>query len=292
MRLRMSACPPSYMEPFRLGEPLVGHGVAEVIRGGSAALPTGSLVTGLLPWAEYAYSSSRHLRPVPVGDFSDAQLLGVLGMPGLTAFVGLFRFGRPRSGESILVSSAAGTVGLVAGQLARHHGCRVVGITRSRWKLPLLQQAGFHDAIVYSGARDLSDNLPRVAPDGLDIAFDNVGGHVLDTAIDNMKPGGRIVSCGAISTYNQRGRRRGPPALGRLLERGIRLEGFNVEDHALELERFEREVAHWLSSGVLQVPSSRVEGLANASVVFRGLFNGSFAGKVTLGVRGIGGRRP
>ncbi|MGH7708326.1 MAG: NADP-dependent oxidoreductase [Vulcanimicrobiaceae bacterium] len=261
MRGRMNAGR-SYAPPFEIGEPLTGGAVGEVIGSRDPRLPVGSFVLTNFGWREYALCGGDAAERVdstlaPLGTF-----LGALGMPGMTAYVGLFEIGKLRAGETLFVSSAAGAVGSMAGQLARIRGARVIGSVGSPEKVAFVrEQLGFDAAIDYH-AGDIDGALRRAAPDGIEVYFDNVGGEQLRAAIGALRPFGRIVACGMISQYNAP--TPGPENLALIVGKRLTMRGFIVSDHAAMRPVFLQEVADYVRDGKLRTPLTIVDGLQRA----------------------------
>jgi len=282
MRGRMRDVP-SYTPPYRLGEVMSGGAVGKVVESRIPRFSAGDWVLHYLGWREWALSGERGLTQVDPSLAPVSAYLGVLGMPGLTAYVGLFDIGRPRDGETVLVSGAAGAVGSAAGQMAKIAGCRVVGSAGSTEKVAWLQELGFDEAFDYR-ERPVRDALRDAAPDGIDVYFDNVGGDHLEAAIGALRPFGRVVACGAISRYNDEAARPGPRNLAMLFTKRLRLEGFIVSDHADRAADFLRDAAGWVADGRLRWRETVVEGIENAPTAFLGLLRGDNIGKMVVKV--------
>ncbi|MCU1591690.1 MAG: yfmJ, partial [Frankiales bacterium] len=242
----------SYAPPFQIGAALQGGAVGEVVESMSDALAPGDLVLHMQGWRDYAVGPAESFRRVEAGP-PPSYHLGVLGMPGLTAYAGLFDVAGLQAGETVFISGAAGAVGSLAGQFARLRGATVIGSAGSadkvRW---LVQDLGFSAAFNYKDAPVL-DQLRTFAPEGIDVYFDNVGGDHLEAAIDVLKLHGRAAVCGMISQYNNTAPAPGPRNLGMLVSKRMRLQGFLVGDHTHLLPDFVREVGGWLAEGKLVV---------------------------------------
>jgi NADPH-dependent curcumin reductase CurA len=283
MRGRMNDVP-SYVPPWQLDQPLDGGAVGEVIQSTVAELPVGSLVLHGLGWRDYALVSAAHAQPVRLlSGLSSSSYLGVLGMPGLTAYAGLFEVAGFQSGQDVFVSGAAGAVGSLVGQFARLRGAgRVIGSAGSPEKVRYLtEKLGFDVAFNYSDgpARTL---LKQAAPDGIDIYFDNVGGEQLEAAIDSLRVHGRAALCGAISVYNATERPAGPANLSLLVGKRLTLRGFLVSDHGHLRPEFLESVGGWLRSGQLTARETVVTGLDNAVPAFIGMLRGANTGKMIV----------
>jgi NADPH-dependent curcumin reductase CurA len=271
----------SYVPPFQVGAALQGGAVGEVVETMSDALKVGDLVLHMQGWRDYAVgpaSSFRRVEPGPPPSYH----LGVLGMPGLTAYAGLFGVAGLQPGETVFISGAAGAVGSLAGQFAKLRGATVVGSAGSadkvRW---LVEELGFDAAFNYKDAPVL-DQLRTFAAEGIDVYFDNVGGDHLEAAIDSLKLHGRAAICGMISQYNNTAPAPGPRNLGMLVSKRLRLQGFLVGDHNDLLAEFVREVGGWLAEGNVVVRETVVEGLENAPSAFLGLLRGDNTGKMVV----------
>jgi hypothetical protein len=247
------------------------------------AYAEGQLVQGLLGWQDYALldGGSARLSVVPEG-VPIPLAMSVLGVPGLTAYFGLLEIGRPRAGETVVVSAAAGATGSVAGQIARLKGCRVVGIAggpeKCRW---LVDEARFDAAIDYR-REDVAARLGELCPRGIDVYFDNVGGEILDAALARLAFHGRVVVCGAIADYNRSELAPGPRHyLNLLLQRG-RMEGFIILDYADRFEGAVAELSRWVEGGEIKVQVDIQEGLEHAPRTLRRLFTGANRGKQLL----------
>ena len=214
--------------------------------------------------------------------------LGVMGMPGMTAYVGLLDIGRPQTGDTVVVSSAAGAVGSVVGQIAKLHDCQTVGIAGTTDKCQYtIDEFGFDACINYKDD-DFSEQLSRACPNGIDIYFENVGGKVFDTAYNLMNDGGRIPVCGMISRYNDTSLPEGPDTLPRLmraiLTRRLLVQGFIVTDHGARLSTFSSDMSNWIKSGKIRYREDITEGLENTVPAFQGLLRGENTGKSVIQV--------
>ncbi|HEY4441898.1 MAG TPA: NADP-dependent oxidoreductase [Candidatus Elarobacter sp.] len=262
MRGRMNAGR-SYVPPFEIGGPLSGAAVGTVVASRDPAVPAGATVLHNLGWREYVVVPAKHVRALEA-DVPPEMYLSALGTPGFTAWVGLRVIGRVKAGETIFVSAAAGAVGSMAVQLAKRWGLRVVGSASSAEKVAFVRERLGADAAFDYHDHPLADRLRDAAPDGIDVYFDNVGGEQLEAALDAMRDFGRIIMCGAISHYNATSPPPGPHNLGNAVRRRLRLEGFIVSDHRDKQDEFLAEVLPLISEGALVLPSTFVEGIANA----------------------------
>ncbi|GAC1440885.1 MAG: NADP-dependent oxidoreductase [Mycobacteriales bacterium] len=274
----------SYVPPFQVGAVLEGGAVGEVVESRSDTHQVGDLVVHMAGWRDYAVGPAAGFRRVDAG-VPPSHHLGVLGMPGLTAYAGLFGVAELLAGETVFISGAAGAVGSLAGQLARLRGATVLGSAGSadkvRW---LVEELGFSAAFNYKDAPVL-DQLRTFAPQGIDVYFDNVGGDHLEAAIDSLKVHGRAAICGMISLYNNTAPAPGPRNLSMIVGKRLRLQGFLVSDHNAMLPEFAREVGGWLADGSLVARETVVDGLENAPAAFLGLLRGENTGKMVVRIR-------
>ena len=276
MRGRMNDAK-SYVPPFELGKALQGGAVGEVDG-------TGELVVHDRGWREHAVVREDRVRPAPLPHgISPSALLGALGMPGMTAWVGVTEIAPVREGETVFVSAAAGAVGSVAGQICKARGCRVVGSAGGAAKAKYVrEQLGF-DACFDYRAIEARDALREVAPDGVDVYFDNVGGPQLEAAIGALNRGGRIALCGAVSQYNATEPAPGPRNLGLLVGKRGTMRGFIVSDHSDHEGEFRGEVGGLIADGRLRLAETVVEGgLEAAPRAFVDMLRGEHLGKVVV----------
>lgn len=273
----------SYVPPFALGEPLDGGAVGEVVESRSDQVAVGDTVLHQAGWREHAVLDGAHVRPVDTSEVPASAYLGVLGMPGLTAYVGLKRIAALAEGDVVFVSGAAGAVGSVAGQVARNLGAaRVIGSAGSKEKVSYLtDELGFDAAFDYHEGpvhRQLSEH----APEGIDVYFDNVGGEHLEASIGSMRDFGRIAACGAISSYNATEAPAGPRNLWLVVTRRLSLRGFIVRDHHDLAREYFTAAASWIRQGRLSYRETFVDGLDNAVEAFLGLHRGENIGKMLV----------
>jgi NADPH-dependent curcumin reductase CurA len=278
MRGRMNDAK-SYVPPYELGKVMYGGAVGEVVAGGEP----GSLVVHQLGWREAALVDADRVQPGAVPDgVSPSALLGALGMPGLTAWVGVTEIAPIAEGETVFVSAAAGAVGSVAGQIAKARGCRVIGSAGAPEKVAYVRDVLGFDA-AFSHRDDVRAALAEAAPDGVDVYFDNVGGPQLEAAIGALNRGGRIALCGAVSQYNATEPAPGPRNLGLLVGKRGRMRGFIVSDHAASQDAFLDEVGGLLADGRLVLAESIVEGgIEAAPRAFVEMLRGEHLGKVVV----------
>jgi len=272
-----------YMPPVRLGDVMRGATLGVVEESNNARIPVDSIVSGMWGWQSYFQGGAGGLSLVdPVPDVPLSAYISILGINGMTAFFGLFDVGQAKASDSVVVSAAAGSVGSLVGQMAKIHGCRVVGIAGSdekcRW---LTEELGFDAAINYK-LSGWSAQLSASCPDGVDLYFDNVGGEVTDVVIDQMNSHARIAVCGMISRYNEAEPWSGPKNYGMVLMRSLTIRGFLVSDYFKRFSEGMRIVATWLSEGRLQYSVEIVEGLENAPQAIDRLFLGTNTGKLLV----------
>ena len=282
MRARMNEAR-SYAPSYELGEPMYGGAVGRVEASRNPAFAEGDWVLHSLGWREWALLDGRGARTIAATAAPVSTALGVLGMPGFTAWYGLFEIGRPTAGETVLVSGAAGAVGSAAGQMAKIAGCRVIGSAGSSAKVAWALEAGFDAAFDYhdSPVRTL---LTAVAPDGIDVYFDNVGGEHLEAAIGALHDHGRIVACGSISTYNATEPPPGPRNMFAVVTKRLLLQGFIISDHYSRFHEFHAQAAEWVADGTLRYRETVVDGIENAPAAFIGLLAGENVGKMLVQV--------
>jgi hypothetical protein len=279
MRGRMNARK-SYAPPVEVGEVMTGGAVGKVIESRNPRFAEGSIVTGMFGWQEYAVSNGEGVRKVDPALAPISTALGVLGMPGLTAYFGLLDLGMPKAGETVVVSGAAGAVGSIVGQIARIKGCRAVGIAGSDEKVKVLtDELGFDAAFNYKTTENYVRALKERCPAGIDIYFDNVGGPLTDAVFPLINLKARILICGQICQYNLEKPDMGPRLLGRLIEMRAKIEGFLVFDYAGRAKEGIGQLAEWLRAGQIQYRETIVSGLENAPRAFLGLFDGTNLGK-------------
>ena len=273
----------SYSAPLQLGDVITSQTLGQVVESRDARFEPGDLVVGQLGWQEYAVARAGTLRKLPPGLEPPTLALHVVGMTGLTAYFGLFDVGRPRPGETVVVSAAAGAVGQVVGQLAKLAGCRAVGIAGGPEKVRDLQELYGYDAAIDYKAGELGSALREAAPDGVDVYFDNVGGEVLQAVTGRLTVGARIVICGQISQYNLE--RPGPTFYPvALIVSRARMEGFLVTDFAHRYEEGAAQLARWVAEGAIRYREDVTEGLENAPRAFIGLLRGENRGKALVKV--------
>ncbi|ABV36207.1 alcohol dehydrogenase, zinc-binding domain protein [Shewanella sediminis HAW-EB3] len=272
----------SYIAPFAIGEVLEGGAIGEVIESRHPEFPVGSKVSSMLGWrSHYVTDGSDHTR-LPQTPLSESHFLGVLGMPGMTAWTGLNRIAELKEGETLFVSAASGAVGSVACQLGKLMGAKVVASVGSDEKAEHLLSIGVDAVINYKISENLSAELHAAAPEGIDVYFENVGGEHLSAALDNMNDHGRIAVCGMISQYNDTRPTPGPSNLAMIIIKKLKIEGFIVFEHWAHYPEFAKQMGQWLASGAVKAEQTVYEGLERAPDAFIGLFEGKNRGKMVV----------
>jgi len=273
----------SYVPPFQIGAPLEGGAIGQVIASNASSVAVGDYVNNFLGWREYAVAPAEALTKVDPSVAPLQAFLGALGMPGLTAYAGLMKIGALKDGESVFVSAASGAVGAVVCQLAKAHGCHVVGSAGSDEKCAWLEnEAGIDKAINYKTCGNLMDAVKDAFPKGIDVYFENVGGEHLEAAIEAMNPMGRIALCGMISQYNATEPAPGPSNIIMAVGKSLRLEGFIVSNHFDLMPAFLQEMAGLVASGKMKWKETVEEGIENAPKAFLNLFSGDNFGKMLV----------
>jgi hypothetical protein len=268
----------SYAAKQELGEVMIGGTVGEVVESKHPKFAKGDQVLGMLGWQQYGLSDGKGLNKVDASRVPLPAYLGVLGMPGVTAWVGLLEICQPKAGETVVVSAASGAVGSVVGQIAKIKGCRAVGIAGGRQKCDyVVKELGF-DACVDYKAGKLNDDLKAAAPDGVDCYFENVGGEILDAVLRRMNAFSRIAVCGLISQYNAT-EPYGVKAIQSILTNRIKVQGFIVSDRMELWAKALPDLAGWVASGRIKYRETVTNGLENAPKAFIGLLKGENFGK-------------
>lgn len=275
----------SYVAPFELDKPLEAGAVAEVTASNSDKFAVGDLVTGMMPWAEHAVLPEAGLRKVDPAHGPIQRSLSVLGMPGMTAWVGLTRIGEAKEGDTVLISAATGAVGSVAGQIAKARGLRVIGVAGGAEKCRIAEEELGYDACLdhrAGDARDLSQRIKEAAPNGVDVYFENVGGKTLSAVVPRINDFGRIAICGMIAWYDGKNADEAlplPAVWVQLLKRRIKAQGFIVSDHAAHTKEFISEVGPLSAAGKISLRETVAEGLDAAPEAFLGMLEGQNLGK-------------
>jgi len=284
MRGRMSNVR-SYAAAFEVDRPIIGGVVARVVESRSKILKPGDTVAGILPWATYCIEKDKNLRKVDTDSFPPGYHLGILGMPGLTAYIGITDIGKPAAGETVVISGAAGAVGIVAGQIAKLMGAEVVGIAGNDDKCRLIvEQFGFDAAINYKRSMSLRKEIAKTCMRGVDVYFDNVGGEITDAVVANLNGHARFVLCGQISQYNNTRISTGPAILPIFLTRSVTLRGFLVRNYSERFDAARKDLEKWVIEGKLRYTETVVNGFEKLPEAFIGLFTGKNTGKMLVRV--------
>lgn len=279
MRGRMSDRK-SYVAPFAVNEVMNGGVVGEVVESRSNDFKPGDVVTGQLGWRLYSVARAGELRKIDPNLAPVTTALGVLGMPGLTAYFGLMDIGKPREEETVVVSGAAGAVGMTVCQIAKIQGCRVVGIAGSDEKNEYLEHELWVDRTInYKTAADMKQALKDACPNGVDIYFDNVGGDISDAVLPFINKSARVIICGQISLYNLEKPDVGPRPQPYLLVKSALMQGFIITDYAPRFAEGVKQLGQWLSEGKMKYAENVVDGFENTPRAFLGLFSGENLGK-------------
>ncbi|MFG6666120.1 NADP-dependent oxidoreductase [Halomonas sp. HNIBRBA4712] len=282
MRGRMSGVR-TYVPPFELGQPMDGGAIGEVIESNDEKLKVGDRVSHMGGWRDVAQVSGESVFKLPDHDVPEQAYLGVLGMPGMTAWTGLNQIAECRAGDNVLVSAASGAVGSLVVQLAKAKGCHVVGIAGSAHKLAWLESIGV-EPVTYKErtAKELGDAIALASPEGIDVYFENVGGTCLEAALDHLNEGARIAVCGMITSYNERQEGVGPGNLFQIVARRARMQGFIVADHWSNYGYFLNDVAPQVAKGTFDYQETVEEGLERTPDAFLALFEGGNTGKMLV----------
>ncbi|MDF8265888.1 NADP-dependent oxidoreductase [Luteipulveratus flavus] len=287
MRGRMSDAP-SYAAPVEIDATMVGATVSRVVQSTDDALSPGDVVLGYGGWQTHSVEKVKHLRRLDPQGAPLTTALGVLGMPGFTAYSGLLTIGQPKPGETVVVAAATGPVGSAVGQIARIKGARAVGIAGGPEKVAHLKELGF-DAAIDHRAPDFAEQLAAATPDGIDVYFENVGGQVWDAVLRRLNTYARVPVCGLVAGYNATSLPEGPDRSGVLmatiLRKSLTVRGFIQTEFApTQTEDFVRDMSGWLADGQVQYREDVVEGLDHTVEAFQGLLQGRNFGKLVVKV--------
>ncbi len=274
----------SYTPPFALNETMTGGAVGRIIESASESLPVGTLVSHQWGWRDVVQADAAQFNPTPeVPGLSPSVSLGMLGMTGLTAYVGLTAIAQMREGDTVFISGAAGAVGTAAGQIARLLGAkRIIGSAGSAEKVALLTEKYGYDAAFNYKDGDVRGQLAAAAPEGIDVYFDNVGGEHLEAALAALNHGGRVAVCGAISAYNATEPVSGPRNMGNIITRSLTLKGFTLGSYLHLAGEFQQHMAEWFGAGKIAHDETVVEGLDHAVDAFLDLMRGANVGKMVV----------
>jgi hypothetical protein len=273
----------SYVPQFELNKAIEGGVLATVLESKSDLFKTGDVVLGALPWSEKMIASDKNLQKIESTVESVTYYLGILGMTGLTAYFGLMHIGKPKAGQTVVVSGAAGAVGIVVGQIAKIHGARVIGIAGSDEKAAMLKEEfGYDDVINYKTTTDINKAIADLCPNGVDVYFDNVGGSISDAVIQNLNFHARIVLCGQISLYNSTEIPMGPRIQPLLLTRSVLMQGFIISNFQKDFPEGIAHLSKWVNEGKLKFTETIVDGFDQLPVALLGLFKGENKGKMIV----------
>ncbi len=282
LRGRMSDAK-SYVPPFKLNQPVHSGVVAKVLESKNEKFKVGDYVSGMLNWSTQQVSDGEGLNKVDPEKAPLSTYLGVLGMTGLTAYLGLTEIGKPKKGETIVVSGAAGAVGSVVGQIAKILGLRVIGIAGTDEKIEMLKSKfGFDEGINYNTTKDMKSAIAEAAPNGVDVYFDNVGGPISDAVLFSINQFARIIICGAISVYNETELPTSLSVQPFLVKNSALMQGFIVSNYAEKFPEAIQKLAGWLNEGKLTYTETIVDGFDNIPQAFIDLFEGKNKGKMIV----------
>ncbi|TAJ03678.1 NADP-dependent oxidoreductase [Pectobacterium versatile] len=286
MRGRMSDAP-SYAKPVELNDVMVGGTISRVVASKHPDYQAGDWVLSYSGWQDYAISDGKGLTNLGQSPTNPSYALGVLGMPGFTAYMGLTDIGQPKAGETLVVAAATGPVGATVGQLGKLKGCRVVGVAGGAEKCRYAVEVLGFDACLDHRADDFAEQLKQACPQGIDIYFENVGGKVFDAVLPLLNTSARIPVCGLVSGYNATGLPDGPDRLpllmGTILKKRIRMQGFIIfDDYGHRFDEFWKDVSPWVEEGKIKYLEEIVDGLENAPEAFIGLLHGRNFGKLVV----------
>ncbi|POR56715.1 NADP-dependent oxidoreductase [Bosea psychrotolerans] len=285
MRGRMSAAK-SYAAPVEIGQVMEGGTVAEVLESRHPGFKLGDIVLSHSGWQSHAVANGAQLRKLDPAVAPVTTALGVLGMPGFTAYAGLLTIGQPKPGETVVVAAASGPVGSAVGQIARIKGARAVGIAGGEQKCAFIRETFGFDAVIDHSAPDFAEQLAAACPDGIDVYFENVGGKVWDAVFPLLNTFARIPVCGLVAQYNSEGDFEGPDRLPvvmrQVLSKSLTIRGFIQREFVAQRPTFEQEMSRWLAEGAVKYKEDIVEGLANAPEAFIGLLEGKNFGKLIV----------
>jgi len=281
MRGRMSDAK-SYVPPFEVGKAIEGSMIAEVTKSRHPDFKEGDIVLGSLKWQKIQTVPVEKVSKLAKNSKYVSYYLGILGMPGVAAYFGLLEIGKPVAGETVVISGAAGAVGMVAGQIARIKGCRVVGITGTdKKKAFLVNKLKFDEVINYHSA-NMRDSIAKACPNGVDIYFDNVGGEISDAVLANINKSARIIICGQISLYNNSETPFGPRPQTIILQKSALMQGFIVSNYASRFSEGVSQLTQWLDEGKLDFHETIIKGFDKLPEAFIGLFDGDNMGKMLV----------
>jgi NADPH-dependent curcumin reductase CurA len=270
----------SYIPPFQVGEVLQAGVVGKVVSSRFDGIAEGDYVMGMLGWENYSVTDGRLVRKIPSAAVPLSYHLGILGMPGMTAYVGLMKIAEARPGDNVFVTAASGAVGSVVGQLAKILGCHVAGSAGSDDKVAtLMDEFSYDTAFNYKTSESLAESVQQSCPDGVDVLFENVGGDIFEAVLWNMRDYGRVALCGMVAEYNLEEPQPGPRGMILMIGRRLTIRGFIVTDHPEACDEYVKKAIRWLQQGKLRYRESIVEGVENAPQAFIDLLKGRNTGK-------------
>lgn len=272
----------SYVPPFQIGEALQGGAIGQVVASNDPAFKAGDLVESMFGWREAFVGPAGALQKLPASNAPPQAYLGVLGMPGLTAYTGLLNIGDPKPGETVFVSGGAGAVGSIVAQIAKIKGCTVVASAGSDDKAAWLKSVGVDQVVNYKTCGDLLSAVRAAAPKGIDVYFDNVGGEHLEVALELARPFARFAECGMISQYNNTEAAPGPSNLIYLVGKSLKIQGFIVSNYWSQRPQFLADMTQWIADGKIKWEETVETGIENAPKAFLNLFSGGNTGKMLV----------
>jgi len=273
---------PSYVPPFQLGQALQGGAIGVVEKSNDPNFEPGDLVESFLGWREAYISVAAALTKLPNEGVAPQAYLGVLGMPGMTAYTSFHRIGEPKAGDTVFVSGAAGAVGAAVCQIAKLRGCTVVASAGADAKLDWLKSVGVDAGVNYKTCGNLLEAVRAAAPKGIDIYFDNVGGEHLEVAMEVARPFARFIECGMISIYNNETPAPGPRNMAYIVGKRLKMQGFIVSDFIDMRPQFMSDMTQWVKDGRIKSEETVQNGIENAPKAFLDLFAGANTGKMLV----------
>ncbi|CAG8527036.1 30702_t:CDS:2 [Gigaspora margarita] len=279
----------SYTPAFEIGKVLDGRGIAIVVKSNNKKYQVGDYFVGLIGWEEYSHipanvvsaSIETLAKAISKSKVPESYFLGLLGIPGLSGYVGLNKIGQPKKGETIFISAASGAVGQVVGQIAKIKGLRVIGSAGDDSKIKYLEEELKFDGAFNYKTCNTDEKLKELCPNGIDIYFDNVGGEILDIVLNHLNNFARVVACGMISQYNTNDHY-GVKNIFQVITKRLLIQGFIASDHFQEMESFQKEMGEWLKQGKLKYKEDIVEGIQNAPQAFVNILTGKKFGKMIV----------
>jgi NADPH-dependent curcumin reductase CurA len=273
----------SYIPAFELQKPIQSMGIAKVTASNNPKFAIGDFLSGMMDWKQFQTSKGERLLTVDDKAAPLSVYLGLLGVTGLTAQIGLTEIGKPKTGETLVVSGAAGAVGSIVGQIGKILGCHVIGIAGTNEKVELLKSKfGFDEAINYKTTGNMTEAIAKACPNGVDIYFDNVGGEISDAVMSNLNKKSRVPVCGAISLYNNTAEEKGPRLQPILVKNSVLMQGFIISDYAPQFPQAIAQLAAWYKAGKITYAETVIEGFDNIPQAFIDLFTGKNEGKMIV----------